>query len=155
MSENRRHHDDEEYAKARRNLVIILVIMTVGFALSLLCGCKAKEAVTVERVRTDTVWQKQTQLDSVWEWCHDSIVTKEGSDTVAIERWHWRDRWRERVKTDTVYMSKSDTVTVTAQATKPLVTVTRWQQIRQTAGDVAMVFLLVTVAWYVGRRFRR
>ena len=56
MSENnRRHHDDEDYRKARRNLVIILVIMTAGFVMSLLWGCKAKEVVTVERVRTDTL----------------------------------------------------------------------------------------------------
>ena len=132
----------------------ILLAVAIGLLFCALLG-SCTTVKTVETVRNDTVWENHTLRDSVWVWCHDSIVTKERSDTVTIERWHWRDRWRERVKTDTVYMSKIDTVAVTTQTAKPLVTMTRWQQIRQTAGDVAMVFLLMTVAWYVGHRFGR
>ena len=154
MSENnRRHHDDEDYRKAIRNLVIILVIMTAGFVVSLFCGCKAKEVVTVERVRTDTLWQKQTRKDSVWVWCHDSIVTKEKSDTVTVERWHWRDRWRERVVRDTIYRSRVDSVHIPYPVVKMVEKdLSTWQKVRMHTGEVVLAILGGGVVWAIIRR---
>lgn len=148
MSENnRRHHDDEEYAKARRNLVIILVIMTAGFVMSLLCGCKAKEVVTVERVRTDTLLWYSNIRDSVV--VKDSVYIRDGGDTVVVERWH--TRWRERVMTDTVYKSRVDSVPypVVKMVEKELST---WQKIRMHAGEAVMAILGGGVVWAIIRR---
>ena len=94
-------------------------------AMVLLTGCKTIEYVPVETVRTDTMMVAHIVTDSVFVEKHDSIVSYVKGDTVTIEKWHWRDRWRDRVKTDTVYKSRVDTVTVAVpqQQTE----LTRWQ----------------------------
>ena len=145
MSENnRRHHDDEDYRKARRNLVIILVIMTAGFVLSLLCGCKAKEVVTV---RTDTLLWYSNIRDSVV--VKDSVYIRDGEDTVVVERWH--TRWRERVVRDTIYKSRVDSVPypVVKMVEKELST---WQKVRMHTGEVVLAILVVGVVWAIVRR---
>ena len=148
MSENnRRHHDDEDYRKARRNLVIILVIMTAWFVLSLLCGCKAKEVVTVEKARTDTLLWYSNIHDSVV--VKDSVYVKDGGDTVVVERWH--TRWREMVVKDTVYKSRLDSVPypVVKMVEKEL---SMWQKIRMHAGDAVLAILGGGVVWAIIRR---
>lgn len=147
MSENnRRHHDDEEYAKARRNLVIILVVMTAWFVVSLLCGCKAKELVTVERMRTDTLLWYSNIRDSVV--VKDSVYIREG-DTVVVERWH--TSWRERVVRDTIYKSRVDSVPypVVKMVEKEL---SMWQKIRMHAGEAVLAVLGGGVVWAIVRR---
>ena len=97
-------------------------------AMVLLTGCKTIEYVPVETVRTDTVKIAHIVTDSVYVERHDSIVSYVKGDTVTIEKWHWRDRWRDCVKTDTVYKSRVDTVTVAVpqQQTE----LTKWQKTR-------------------------
>lgn len=97
-------------------------------AMVLLTGCKTIEYVPIETVRTDTVKIAHIVTDSVFVEKHDSIVSYVKGDTVTIEKWHWRDRWRDRVKTDTVYKSRVDTVTVAVpqQQTE----LTKWQKTR-------------------------
>ena len=104
------------------------LMMVVAMVL-LLTGCKTIEYVPVETVRTDTVKIAHIVTDSVWVWNHDSIVINQKSDTVTIEKWHWRDRWRDRVSHDTIYKSKTDTVRVEAvpRHTEKL---TKWQKFR-------------------------
>lgn len=150
MSENnRRHHDDEDYRKARRNLVIILVIMTAWFVMSLLCGCKAKEVVTVERVRTDTLLWYSNIHDSVV--VKDSVYIRDGEDTVVVERWH--TRWRERVVRDTIYKSRVDSVHMPYPVVKMVEKeLSMWQKIRMHAGDVVLAILGVGVVWAIVRR---
>ena len=149
MSENnRRHHDDEEYAKARRNLVIILVVMTAWFVVSLLCGCKAKELVTVERMRTDTLLWYSNIRDSVV--VKDSVYIREG-DTVVVERWH--TRWRERVVRDTIYKSRVDSVHIPYPVVKMVEKeLSTWQKIRMHAGEAVMAILGGGVVWAIIRR---
>ena len=102
--------------------------MMVAAMVLLLTGCKTVEYVPIETVRTDTVKIAHIVTDSVWVWNHDSIVINQQSDTVTIERWHWRDRWRDKVSHDTVYKSRVDTVTVAVpqQQTE----LTKWQKTR-------------------------
>ena len=150
MSENnRRHHDDEDYRKARRNLVIILAIMTAWFALSLLCGCKAKEVVTVERVRTDTLLWYSNIHDSVV--VKDSVYIRDGEDTVVVERWH--TRWRERVVRDTIYKNRVDSVHIPYPVVKMVEKeLSTWQKIRMHAGEAVMAILGGGVVWAIIRR---
>lgn len=104
------------------------LMMVVAMVL-LLTGCKTIEYVPIETVRTDTVKIAHIVTDSVWVWNHDSIVINKQSDTVTIEKWHWRDRWRDNVSHDTIYKSKTDTVKVEAvpRNTEKL---TKWQKFR-------------------------
>lgn len=133
----------------------VLVGMLLGIAatgLLMMCsGCTTTEYVTVEKVRTDTLWKTHTQLDSIYIERHDSIVTYQKGDTVTVDRWHYRDRWRDRVKTDTIYKSKTDTVKVAVaqQKTKPL---TWWQQARIYLADVLLWALAIGVVIYIGKK---
>ena len=133
--------------------ILFLLAAAILIAVMALCqGCTtAREVVVVTQQHTDTVWQNHTQRDSVWVWCHDSIVTNSQSDTVTIERWHWRDRWRERVVHDTIYKSKTDTVkvAVTQQQTRQL---TWWERWRVRIGTI-LTIVLGLLAVYGSVRF--
>lgn len=150
MSENnKRHHDDEDYRKARRNLVIILVIMTAGFVMSLLCGCKAKEVVTVEKTRTDTLLWYSNIRDSVV--VKDSVVIREKGDTVFVMR--WRDRYRDKWRIDTIYKSRVDSVHIPYPVVKMVEKeLSMWQKIRMHAGEALLAILGGGVIWAVVRR---
>ena len=81
--------------------------------LLMLTGCKTKErVVTVIENHTDTLWQSHTLRDSIY--LHDSIYVNQylKGDTVYVEKSVWHTDVRERVKTDTVYKSKTDSVPV-------------------------------------------
>ena len=93
-----------------------------------LTGCKTVY-VPVETVRTDTLKVAHIVTDSVFVERHDSVVSYIKGDTVMVEKWHWRDRWRDRVSHDTIYKSRTDTVRVAVpqQQTEQL---TKWQKTR-------------------------
>jgi ABC-type phosphate transport system permease subunit len=129
-----------------RNVAVILVLLVLAlFIVTLLGGCTTVKTVEVEKVRTDTLWQNHTLRDSIYIAQHDSIVTYRDGDTVTVEKWHWRDRWRDRVKTDTIYKSKTDTVTKTITKTKTDSVLTWWQKVRMWIGTAALVLLVLLV----------
>ena len=114
-----------------------------------LVGCRTQERV-VEVVRTDTLIVKDVQRDSVYVERHDSIVTNIHGDTVMVERWHWRDRWREKERHDTLYVSKHDTVRVKEVVTKQNgEKIGWWQRVRMTVGDFVL-WLVVLFAVVLG-----
>lgn len=126
-------------------VMIGLLLGLMACALITLCaGCTTIR--TIETVRTDTVRENHMVHDSVWVWCHDSIVTKERSDTVLVEKWHWRDRWRERLKTDTVYIAKHDTVVAKPQANAEG-TLSWWQQAKMRVGALVIFLMAIPVVW--------
>lgn len=99
-------------------------------AMVLLTGCKTIEYVPVETVRTDTVKIAHIVTDSVFVEKHDSVVSYVKGDTVTIEKWHWRDRWRDKVSHDTIYKSRVDTVTVVKPVGEATEKLTKWQRTR-------------------------
>ena len=87
----------------KRETIIALLLC------GLLCGCKTREhIVTIETVRTDTTYITRHERDSIY--LHDSTYVRERGDTLYIERWH--TAWRDRVRTDTVRVSHTDSVPV-------------------------------------------
>ena len=134
----------------------------VAAAVLLLTGCKTVY-VPVETVLKDTIYISKKVTDSVWveRLTHDSIYIHEKGDTVIVEKWHteYRDRWRDRLLTDTVYQHKCDTIreVFTNEVEKPL---TWWQQTRMDIGGWAIVALAVLVgtllrSWWLKIRRRR
>jgi hypothetical protein len=82
---------------------------------------------------------------------HDSVTIKEKGDTVLIEKWHiqWRDRWRDREVHDSIYISKTDTVTVVQSAeSQPL---TKWQKFRIHLANVLLWVVGFGIAWGIFR----
>lgn len=118
----------------------------------LLTGCKTVY-VPVETFRTDTLKVAHIVTDSVYVEQRDSTAMHTNGDTVTIERWHWRDRWRDRVTHDTIYKSRTDSVTVAVPAADAGGSsgLTRWQRWRMNVGNVVLVVLGVMIAYAIGR----
>ena len=77
-----------------------------------LVGCKTKEYVTVPVLHTDTLRVVQHHRDS--NYLHDSTFMREyiQGDTVRVVTEMWHTKYRDRLKTDTVYRSRTDSVPV-------------------------------------------
>lgn len=73
-------------------------------------GCSKKVYVPVETIkeRTDTVLKIQTLKDT--SVLRDSVVVRQTGDTVMKEAWRWRERVVRVV--DTVFISRTDTLSV-------------------------------------------
>ena len=87
----------------------LIFAIIVAFAV---CGCKTKEYVTVPVLHTDTLRVVQHHRDSIY--LHDSTFVREyvQGDTVRVVTEMWHTRFRDRLKTDTIYRSRTDSVPV-------------------------------------------
>ena len=129
-------------------------IIALAAAVVLLAGCKTKErVVSVEHQTTDTLWQTQVQRDSIYIIDSTYIYEWTDGDTVHITRDRWKTRYVERMKRDTVYRSKTDTVNVAYETVREVpCRLTWWQQVRMALGTVA---LMAGALWLAVRAFRR
>ena len=110
--------------------VLFVVAVVVLIIIAALChGCTTTKEVIVEKVRTDTVYKNHMQHDSIH--IRDSVWVEKWTqgDTVYVVKDRWKTEWRERLKTDTVYIAKHDTVMVekTTEKTKTLTWFERWR----------------------------
>lgn len=147
------HHEQQEQEEQEPPKGMGLIGCYLMFVLAallgwLLTGCTTTKFVPVVEYHTDTLlWHSNTH-DSIY--VHDSIHVREKGDTVTIERWHtrWRDRWHS----DTVYISKTDSVPqaypveVVKEVAKPL---TWWQQARMYVGGFVIFGVIVFAAWKI------
>lgn len=87
-------------------------IIVMIFAAVLMVGCKTKEYVPVVEHHTDTLRVVQHHRDSIY--LHDSTFVREfvQGDTVRIITERWHTKFRDVVKTDTLYRSRTDSVPV-------------------------------------------
>lgn len=129
--------------------ILIGIVVAVIFITLMLMGCTTTRYITTERVRTDTLKVAHIVTDSVLVWNHDSIVINQQSDTVTIEKWHWRDRWRDRMSHDTIYQSKTDTVKVVQQGKPADTGLTWWQKFRIYCGNVFITALIAAAIWVI------
>ncbi|MBR6604868.1 MAG: hypothetical protein IKK92_03205 [Prevotella sp.] len=122
---------------------LLLFIMAVVLA----SACTTTKYVEVPVVHTDTLIVTNHQKDSVW--LHDSIYLHEWmkGDTVMVDRVVYHTKYQERLRTDTVYQHKTDTVAkpypVEVKVEKEL---TWWQKTRIHAGEALLVLLALAVA---------
>jgi hypothetical protein len=74
-------------------------------------SCKTREVVVTEH-HTDTLRLVQHHRDSIY--LHDSTFVREyiQGDTVRIITEMWHTKYRDRLKTDTIYRSRTDSVPV-------------------------------------------
>lgn len=99
-------------------LICLLVLAT---------GCAHKVYVPVESTvsRTDTVYSAKVRVDSVI--MRDSVAVFQKGDTVMITK--YRDRYRVKELTDTVYQSAIDSVKVSVPYPVEK-TLTSWESFR-------------------------
>lgn len=145
------------YNQDRRRgcLGIMVYVITVVTALILLCSCSRRVYVPVETVRhnTDTLRLTALRVDSVF--MHDSIAVMLRGDTVYITK--YRDRFRYRTHTDTVYKAVIDTarISVPYPVERQL---SRWEQTKMDFGGMAIggiaIAVCIAVIWLI-KKFRK
>jgi hypothetical protein len=141
---------DELELKLKVWLSVLWIAIIVTIVL-LLCSCKSVQYVPVETVKTDTMYQKVVQRDSIH--VHDSVTIREKGDTVMVE--HWRTMWRDRCQRDTIYRSRVDSVQVPVPIERKL---TKWQTFCLDYGKVMLgssVILLLFIMVFMIRKIRQ
>lgn len=123
--------------------------------LVLATGCTRKVYVPVESVvsRTDTIYSAKVRVDSVI--MRDSVAVFQKGDTVTITK--YRDRYRVKELTDTVYQSAIDSVKVSVPYPVER-ELSRWERTKMDFGGMAIgalvIALCVAVAWLI-KKFRK
>lgn len=122
-------------------------------AVLLLQGCRTPAPTIVERVRTDTAYVSKIQRDSVW--LHDSVMVERWlrGDTVFEFRDRWHVKYVERLRVDTVYRARVDSVPVPYEVVKEVpAQLSWWQRLRLGLGSAVLIGLVGFVGWRL-RRF--
>ena len=136
-------------------LVTWLALMLLAMAGLLLSGgCTRKVYVPTEHIvySTDTVYEAVLRVDSVIQ--RDSVAVVQKGDTVLITR--YRDRYRVKERTDTVYKAKTDSVRV--REPYPVEReLTKWEQTKMDFGGMFLGGLIAVVVsavlvWIVKRK---
>ena len=134
----------KDFMKFEGVLVLILGLLVLWA----LCSCTKTEYITVEKVRTDTLWQNHTKHDSIW--VHDSIHVTDKGDTVRIEKWH--TKYVETEKHDTVYKARTDSVPVpypvTQYVEKPR---SKFEKGLMGVGILSLMAIIVFIAFKIKR----
>ena len=110
----------------------------------LLTGCKTIKYYPVETVRHDTVYIQSVKLDSIL--VKDSVHITEKGDTVTEFRLKYIYKYKDR--TDTLYLSRVDTVSVPYPVEKEL---SKWQSVKVDYGGWAIALVFVFILIVVGR----
>lgn len=140
-------------------IVIFAVAMAVSVLLASLCSCTRKIYVPVENtvMRTDTVYSAKLRVDSVI--FRDSVAVIQKGDTVFLTR--YRDRYRVREHTDTVYQSVIDSVKVSVPYPVER-ELTRWEKVKMNAGGFAigagtalLVAVIALLIWLIKIKRRK
>jgi hypothetical protein len=141
---------DEERMKAGCiQLAGIVGTIIVALLICALFGsCTTTKYVQVPVVHNDTTIVTKHHRDSIYVEKHDSIVLQTKGDTVTIDRWHFRDRWRDRVMVDTFYQSKTDTVIVVKEAEKAEA-VPLWKILWQRKWRLAIIIAIMAVSLWI------
>lgn len=123
--------------------------------LVLATGCSRKVYVPVESAvsRTDTIYSAKVRVDSVI--MRDSVAVFQKGDTVLITK--YRDRYRVKELTDTVYQSAIDSVKISVPYPVER-ELSRWERTKMDFGGMAIgalvIALCVAVAWLI-KKFRK
>lgn len=149
---------DKSFVSAYGALVTWLALMLLAMAALLLSGgCTRKVYVPTEHIvySTDTVYEAVLRVDSVIQ--RDSVAVVQKGDTVLITR--YRDRYRVKERTDTVYKAKTDSVMV--REPYPVEReLTKWEQTKMDFGGIFLggliaVGVAAVIVWIVKRKRRK
>lgn len=117
-------------------------------------SCKTKTVVVkVPEVHTDTLYQVKEQKDSIWQ--HDSVYVHQWmkGDTIYQETAKWHTKYIERLRTDTLYQHRVDSVSVPYPVEKKVpAELNWWQHLRLWVGNIALMLLAFLAVCYLLRR---
>ena len=131
-------------------ILFLLMAAALLVVAAMFAGCTTTQYVPVPEYHTDTTYITKQQRDSIW--LHDSTYIHDRGDTVLIER--WRTKYVERMRIDTLYKHKIDSVAVPYQVPA---TLSRWQRFCCDYGKIMLgmsVALILLAAGLIVRRIR-
>ena len=149
---------DKRFVSAYGALVTWLALMLLAMAALMLSGgCTRKVYVPTEHIvySTDTVYEAVLRVDSVIQ--RESVAVVQKGDTVLITR--YRDRYRVKERTDTVYKAKTGSVRV--REPYPVEReLTKWEQTKMDFGGMFLggliaVGVAAVIVWIVKRKRRK
>ena len=127
----------------------IYIWIAIAIVLLLLFGsCRSIKYVPAETVRTDSLYLTVHERDSIH--IKDFIYIREKGDTVFVER--WRTQYRDRGRTDTLYVDRVREVQVPYPVEKEL---TWWQKTKIELGELSIgiiLVLLIVVIWLIKKK---
>lgn len=122
--------------KIRIVWTIILVAILVVF---LLTGCKTETVlVPVDRVKIE--YKDRLRVDSVYN--RDTLHLFTRGDTVYLQS----IKWRERFRTDTLRIVKTDSIPYPVEVVREVNVLTKWQRWRLNALNVLVLIIVVYLA---------
>ena len=128
-----------------KKYVIFIYFMAMLILLAMaVTSCRSVRYVPVETVKHDSVYFNKVVRDSIH--VKDSVLVIVKGDTVTEFRYKYI--YRDKAKTDTAYVSRTDTLRVPYPVEAKL---TKWQQFKMEAGGYAIalaVILVIAVAGY-------
>lgn len=110
-----------------RTLILVLSLWLASLAVMMLSGCKTHEKTmqrvevhdTIVKIKTDTahVYHTRTNTDTLRLMERVEVTRNIMGDTIRVER--YIDRWRDRLKVDTliIYKVNTDSVSVSKDNT--------------------------------------
>lgn len=115
--------------------VILLAILVVF----LLTGCKTETVlVPVEKVKIE--YRDRVRVDSVYN--RDTLHLFTSGDTVYLQS----IKWRERIRTDTLRIVKTDSIPYPVEVVREVNVLTKWQRWRLNALNVLVLIIVVYLA---------
>ena len=124
----------------------IFWVLLIALMAALLSGCRSTKYITVPEVHTDTLYQARVEKDSIW--LHDSVFVNQwqSGDTVYLTSYKWQTKYVERLRLDTIYRARVDSVPVPVPVeVKVPADLTWWQQFRLHLGNIALMVLGITI----------
>ena len=119
----------------------------------LMCSCKSIEYVPVieKEVHHDSIYFTHLQRDSIW--LHDSIRVEAKNDTIKIEKWH--TKYIEKLRVDTTYIAKTDTVPVPYEVKVEVpAKISKTQKGLMMIGLLSIMAAIVALAFWLKKLFR-
>ena len=129
------------------------MLAAVAVLALLMCSCKSIEYVPVieKEVHHDSIYFTQLQRDSIW--LHDSIRVEEKNDTIKIEKWH--TKYIEKLRVDTTYIAKTDTVPVPYEVKVEIpAKISKTQKGLMMIGLLSIMAAIVALAFWLKKLFR-
>lgn len=138
---------ERDYFKMLITMIATLLLSGL-LMIAMLCSCTSVKYVPVESVKTDSIYINKLQVDSIY--MQDSVYIKEKGDTIYMYKYKYLNRYK--LLTDTMYVSKTDTIYNVVEVEKSL---SKWQQAKQELGGIAMGVLGVLGVLGIIRIFAR
>ena len=127
----------------KKSVILIYFLAMLVLLAMAVTSCRSVRYVPVETVKHDSVYFNKVVRDSIH--VKDSVLVIVKGDTVIEFRYKYV--YRDKAKTDTAYVSRTDTIRVPYPVEAKL---TKWQQFKMDAGGYALASIAITILIIAG-----